>query len=269
MIKNLPMNKVLWLATAGLTLAASVYGLCNNHIYQNLMPPGFVAAQYSQDLLTILVCGLLVYLVARTREESFQEPIIIIGILGAIAYLYGIFSIERVYNVLYLVYLAILSVSFYSIVYSISSLQPGTLNKIAVPKPVRITTAVFSVIIGILFSFLWISALLPLMRTGQQIDNLYSIYLLDLVFIMPAFFITAVMTLRRNPLGYVLTPAMFILGIFVIFPLGLGELAKMLPQFNMTPNFQDMTMSFILAGIFFVGAVIQLWKMEVPDRTRE
>jgi hypothetical protein len=73
------------------------------------------------------------------------------------------------------------------------------------------------------------------------------------------------MTFRRNPLGYVLTPAMFILGIFVIFPLGLGELAKMLPQFNMTPNFKDMTMSFILAGVFFIGAAVQLWTMSISE----
>ncbi|MCX5780480.1 MAG: hypothetical protein NTV45_06610 [Firmicutes bacterium] len=247
-------------------MIAAVYGLLNNGIYRNLMPAGFVAAQYSQDILTIIVCALLLFLIQCTTEKSFKEPIIIIGILGSLAYLYGIFSIERVYNILYLVYLAILSVTFYTGIYSISSFRTEIVAQINVPKLVRNTTAAFSVLVGGLFTVLWINALLPLMATGNQIDNLYSIYILDLVFIMPAFFITAIMTFRRQPLGYVLTPALYILGIFVIFPLGLGELAKMLPQFGMTPDFKSMTMSFVLAGLFLLGSTVQIRTMEIGDR---
>jgi hypothetical protein len=262
MIKDLKLNKFLWTVAAGLALFASVYGLLNNGIYRNLMPAGFVAAQYTQDMLTIIVCVLLLFLIHRTTEKSYKEPVIIIGILGALAYLYGIFSIERVYNVLYLVYLLILSVTFYAMIYSFSSFRAEVVAKVNVPRIVRSASAVFSLIIGALFTILWTSALVPLMKTGNQIDNLYSIYILDLVFIMPAFFITAIMTFRKNPLGYVLTPALFILGIFVIFPLGLGELAKMLPQFKLTPNFKEMAMSFVLAGLFFIGAAVQLWTMK-------
>lgn len=262
-MKNLKLNKILWSATTLLALVASTYGLFNNDIYQNLMPIGFVAAQYTQDILTILVCFLLGFLIFRTTEKNYKESIIIIGIISSLAYLYGIFSIERVYNSMYLVYLAILSIAFFTVIYSISSFREDLVSKIEVPKVIRNSTAVFSVIVGILFSLLWISALLPLMRTGNQIDNLYSIYLLDLAFAMPAFFITAVMTFLKKPMGYVLTPIMYILGIFVIFPLGLGELAKMLQRFNMVPDTKSMIMSFTLAGLFFVGAVVQLWKMEV------
>jgi len=229
------------------------------------MPAGFVAAQYTQDILTIIVCVILAILIARTTEKSYKAPIVIIGIIGSLAYLYGIFSIERIYNSMYLVYLAILSIAVFTMIYSISSLRAELVAKIEVPKLVRNSTAVFSVIVGILFSFLWIGALLPLMRTGNQIDSLYSIYLLDLAFAMPAFFITAIMTFLKKPMGYVLTPIMYILGIFVIFPLGLGELAKMLPRFNMTPDTASMIMSFTLAGLFFAGAVVQLWKMKLEN----
>lgn len=260
------MNKVFWLIAAGLALLASVYGLLNNGIYRHLMPAGFIAAQYSQDILTIMVCALLLVLIYRTTEQSFKEPIIIIGILGSLAYLYGIFSMERVYNVLYLVYLAILSVTFYSVIYSISSFRAEVVAKIIVPTSVRNSSAIFSLIIGILFTILWTAALLPLMKTGNQIDNLYSIYVLDLVFIMPAFIITAIMTFRQNPLGYILTPALYILGIFVIFPLGLGELAKMLPQFSLPPDYKGMTMSFILAGLFFLGSAVQIRTMKIADK---
>jgi hypothetical protein len=256
MIKNLNLNKVLWGITTLLAMFAAIYGLMDNRIYSGLFPNKFIAAQFSQDWLTILVCLLLAYLIFTTRASSIKKPLIILGIMGAFAYLYAIFSVERVYNVLYLVYLAILGTSFFSIVFTISSFDQEVLNTLEVRKGVKYTTAVFSLLTAALFAILWISALLPLIATKTQIQNLYSIYILDLVFVMPSFAITAVMTFRKNPLGYVLTPAMFILGIFVIFPLGLGELAQ--PMFGMAMDVKSMGMSFMLSALFLGGAILQL-----------
>lgn len=250
----------MWLITTGLAMTAAIYGLFNNRIYLGLMPAGFVAAQFSQDILTIVVGVIMLYLILRTNKKSIKEPIIILGILGSLAYLYAIFSFERVYNSMYLIYLAILTSSFYSIVFTISSLRSEIIQKIAESKFPRITNGIFAVAIGVLFSGLWISALLPLMRTGDQIDNLYSIYVLDLVFVMPAFFIVATLSFMKNQLGYILMPAMFILGIFVIFPLGLGELVK--PLFNLFPDYKSMVMSFVLSGLFAGGAIWQLMEIK-------
>lgn len=260
MIKNLKLNKSLWVLSTLLALVAAIYGLIDHQIYSGLFPEKFIAAQFSQDWLTILVCLFLIYLIFTTRGSSLKKPLIILGIMGAFAYLYAIFSIERVYNVLYLLYLAILGTSFFSIVFTTSSLDSGVMNTLEVRKGVKYTTAIFSLLIAALFSFLWISALLPLMATKTQIQNLYSIYLLDLVFVMPSFAITAVMTFRKNPLGYVLTPAMFILGIFVIFPLGLGELAQ--PMFGMPMDVKSMSMSFLLTALFLGGAIWQLFALK-------
>ena len=87
----------------------------------------------------------------------------------------------------------------------------------------RRTTAWSSLVIAALFSYLWIAALLPLMRTGNRIEHLYSVYILDLVFVMPAFALTALMSLRLNNLGMALAPVMMITVFFIIFPLGLGR----------------------------------------------
>jgi hypothetical protein len=256
MIQNLRLNKILWGVTTLLAFFAAVYGLINNSIYFDLFPLNFIAAQIPQDWLTILVCIFLTCLIITTKSDSIKRPIIILGVMGALAYLYAIFSIERVYNVLYLVYLAILGTSFFSIAVTIYSLDREKLKTVDVSKGVRTTTAIFSLLIAVFFTFLWVSALLPLMATKTQIQNLYSIYLLDLVFVMPSFTITAAMTFRKNPLGYILTPAMFILGIFVIFPLGLGELAQ--PMFGMAMDVKSMGMSFMLSALFLGGAIWQL-----------
>lgn len=259
MLRNLRTLKILWFAATTLALIAAAIGLIDQSIYDGLLPTNFIAAQLPQDILTVAVCATLFWLIATTTDKSIVKPTIIMGMMGSLAYLYGIFSIERVYNMLYLVYLAIFGTSLFSVAYGVGSIDKAAIRTVDVPKAVHRTTAGFSVFIAVLFSLLWVSALLPLMAHKDQIENLYSIYLLDLVFVMPAFATTAVMSFRRKPLGFVLTPAMFILGIFVILPLGLGELAK--PFYDQAVDVKSMTMSFVLSGCFIAGAAWQLAKL--------
>jgi hypothetical protein len=110
--------------------------------------------------------------------------------------------------------------------------------------------------IAILFGILWVSALLPLMASRNQIQHLYSIYILDLCFVMPGFVITAYMSLKNKSFGLLMSPVMYILGIFVIFPLGIGELAK--PYFGQATDIKSMTMSFVLSGLFLLFAVLHM-----------
>lgn len=256
MIRNLRTIKLLWLIPTVLALAAAVYGLIDGSIYDGLLPKDFIAAQLPQDILTLVVCVVLLWLIVTSKKENIVKPLVVTGMIGSLAYLYGIFSIERVYNVMYLVYLAIFSTSVYGVAYTIGSIEKKTVRGLTVNKGVRNTTAGFSLFVAALFSLLWVSALLPLMADKHQIESLYSIYLLDLAFVMPAFAVTAVMTYRKKPLGYLLTPVMYILGIFVIFPLGLGELAK--PSHGQPIDVKSMMMSFVLAGLFMAGAAWQL-----------
>lgn len=78
---------------------------------------------------------------------------------------------------------------------------------------------------------------------------------------MPAFFITAVMALRKLPLGILMGPALMILGFFVIFPLGLNELGK--PAFGMAVEVGPMVMSFAFASFMLAVAYVHLRKLRV------
>jgi hypothetical protein len=122
-------------------------------------------------------------------------------------------------------------------------------------------TAISSIIIAVMFTFLWTMALIPLMRHHDRIDFLYSIYILDLCFIMPAFVITAVMSLRKLPFGILMEPAIMIMGFFVIFPLGLNELAK--PSAGMVTNVAAMAVSFGFALFMLIVAGLHLKMIRV------
>ena len=165
-------------------------------------------------------------------------------------------------NVLYFLYLAIFGLSFYSLIYAVASLRPEILQEVEVHGPIRTMSVGFSLFIAILFSLLWIVMLVPLIQAGQKIEYTYSIYILDLSFVMPAFAILAVMTAKNRGLGLVLTPALYVLGTTLLFPVGLGEIIK--PFFNLPIDPSGAVLYFGISILFFVIAVIYLRNLKIP-----
>ncbi len=256
MVTNLKTAKLLWSLTEVLTLIASLGGLLIKGIYENLFQADFLPGAVAQDLITLILSLFLLVLIYFTKQEDIKKQVIIIGVIGSQWYLYGIFTIERVYNLFYLFYLAIFALAFWSLLYSLSGYRSERFQNLRLKNGLLKTTAISSIMIAVLFNILWIMSLLPLMQEHNRIEYLYSIYILDLGFVMPAFFITAIMSLRKMPLGILMTPAMMIVGFFVIFPLGLNEIAK--PAFGMTINYGSMLFSFLFSIYMLALAYLQL-----------
>jgi len=208
----------------------------------------------------------LFVLTAITGREHVRKQVVAIGPVGSFFYLYGIFTIERVYNSFYLIYAAVFALSFWSIVASLAGFEATSLGDLRLSKRMLEVTAFSSIFIAVLFTILWIVALVPLMRDRDRIDHLYSIHILDLCFVMPAFVITAVMSLRRMPLGSLMPPAVMILGFFVIFPLRLNELAK--PSAGMAIDYGPMVVSFAFAFFMLALGVLQLSRIRFDDARR-
>lgn len=256
MVRNLQLSKIFWSITAAIACLVAFAGILSRDIYVGLFPESFLPGAFPQDVLTVLVCLALFWLIATTGERDVKKQVVIIGLIGSLFYLYGIFTIERVYNWLYLLYAAVFALSFWSLIYSLSGFRSEAFGDVRLSGAVVKATAISSMAIAVIFTFLWTAALIPLMREHNRIEFLYSIYILDLCFVMPAFIILAVMSLRRLPFGILMTPAMMILGFFVIFPLGLNELAK--PFFGMAIEYGPMAVSFLFAFFMLVLAVLQL-----------
>lgn len=259
-VKNLKTNRTLWTITTLFTLSAAILGVLYPGIYSKVVTSNLIPGAYAQDLLTIIVSIALLILIFFTKRNDFKKQAVILGLIGSFWYLYGIFTIEQAYNPAYYLYLAIFSLSFWTIAYSLVSLDTEIVTSLSVPRTIRMISAGFSLAIAVLFNFLWISALYPLVLTGTKIESLYSIYILDLCFVMPAFVITAALLLRKRGLGILMTPSMYILGIFVIFPLGLGELAK--PYFGLAADNTSMIMSFVFSALFLIFAALNLRYMK-------
>jgi hypothetical protein len=261
MIGDMRLPKALWAGTAVLAFLAALAGVLSRDIYIGLFPPDFLPGAFPQDVLTILVSIFLIVLAAITKGSDVKRQIVAVGLLGSLFYLYGIFTIERVYNSFYLVYAAVFALAFWSIVISLTGFTSQTFANLSLSEWILRTSAISSILIAAVFTFLWVTALIPLMRGHNRIEYLYSIYILDLCFVMPAFVITALLSFRRNPLGILMTPAMMILGFFVIFPLGLNELAK--PSAGMALSLGPLIVSFAFAFSMLATGVLQLARIRL------
>jgi hypothetical protein len=256
MIPNLKTAKILWGALETLAMIAALGGILIKGLYDNLFQADYLPGAVAQDIITILLSLFVIFLIATTKEDSVKKQVIVIGIISSQCYLYGILTIERVYNSFYLIYLAIFALSFWSLIYSLAGFRAQNFQKMRLNDSMLKITAISSIAIAVIFILLWVMSLIPLMREHNRIEYLYSIYILDLGFVMRAFIITAIMSLRKMPFGTLMAPAMMILGFFVIFPLGLNELAK--PAYGMMINYGPMAVSFIFSIYMLIIAFLQL-----------
>ena len=135
------------------------------------------------------------------------------------------------------------------------------MQKVELPGLMRNISAGFSLFVALVISALWIIQLLPLIQTGEKIEFLYSVYILDLCFIMPAFVILGTMALKKAGLGLLLIPAIFILGFTIIFSLVLSEMVK--PLYDLTITIGELGPSLILSILFLILAALHLRKLKL------
>ncbi|MEC5189784.1 MULTISPECIES: hypothetical protein [unclassified Arthrobacter] len=261
MIRSPLPVRALWIATGVLTLPAALSGLLLPEIYRGVVAVDLLPGAVSQDLMSAVAGVALLCLAVTVRRGQPKTHVVALGIMGYLFYAYGIYSMERTYNGFYLVYLAIFALSFWAMLYTALDLRAEGPKRAQLPKGVRILSATGALLQPAIFYPLWISMLLPLMRTGDQIDSLYSVFILDLCFIMPAFLILAVLTFRGRWPGLVLMPALYLLGFTLIFSLVLGELFK--PFFNIPVSAVSLWSSVLLSAFFLVLGGLHLGRLEL------
>jgi hypothetical protein len=220
------LNRNLWLVLAILTLGAAGVGAVAPGIYEGLLSPVTEPGVFTQDIVALLAALLLAVLAVVTKEHHLRRRSVAHGVLGFLFYAYGIYAIERVYSALYPLYLAILAGSLYVLIQGVAIALPERAGALKLPKPVRIAAAVYAIVIAIMFNVIWLSQLVPLIQSRDRIDYLYSIYIIDLSFIMPAFIVTAISAWRNHQLGLIGLPSMFVLGAAILSPLASAELIK-------------------------------------------
>ena len=264
MIKNLKLNKKLWLITAFLSLFVSLVGLINQSIYYKIVSEEIMPGVISQDLITFIISILLIFIAFKVKKKEIKVQIIALSFLAYIFYAYSIYSIEQLYNSFYLFYLFLASLSFWSIVIALANYDSSYLKELNLNNHLRYITIIFLILIPILFYFLWTSQLLPLMKTGEKQEFTFSIYILDLVFILPAMLITAVMLIKKKLFAYLIAPALFFKAFTLLFSVALGSFLR--PFYNVNFRAEEASFYLILSLLFLGLSMLNFKHLDVKTK---
>jgi hypothetical protein len=235
----------------------------NQDIYSKVISRDLLPGTIAQDVITIIAGLVLLFLGLKTNKADIKKQIVVMSLLAYLFYGYGIYVIERVYNPLYILYMAIFSLSFWAIVYGLVNIDQNVIRNIKLSRLVRYLSVGCLIFIALLFYSLWIGQLLPLMLTGEKIEFTYSIFILDMVFVLPALIMSAILLIKKNALGLIFAPILFIKAFTLLFSVGLGGLFKLL--YNQTAASGEIAFYFILSAIFLALAVLNFWKISFQE----
>jgi hypothetical protein len=262
------LTRWLWLLTGLLALVTAGLGVARPAMYEELMPATVLPGMFTQDLLVVALSAVLLGLAGTTRPTQVRRQVAAHGILGFLFYAYGIYAIERVYTGLYPAYLALFGASLFVLVQSLAAVPSAVRRALAVPAWMRRLAAGYALAVAAMFTVLWLGQLLPLLESGTRVDVLYSIYVIDLSFVMPALAVAAVLALRRHPVGLMGLPALFVLGAGILSPLALAELLKP-GRYGQPFDAGGFWLYAGLSAAFVGGAAAYLAVLRVPGTSRD
>jgi hypothetical protein len=260
MLRYWSKQRIAWILVALLVLPASITGVILPEIYSGVATSELMAGTVAQDLQSIAMSLLLLFLALTTKAEHTRRQTLGIGILGYLVYAYGIYAFERYYNALYFLYLAILTLSTYCFIGAMVTFRKENIGTNRIGKGLRITQIALLIFIPMMFNLLWGSMLLNYMATGDRIDYYYSIFVIDLSFIMPGMLFLAYHLWKRHRMAYVFSSVLLFLGFAILLPVGLGELMK--PLYGHPIDIGGLAMYLSLSLLFLSVSLMGIWSID-------
>ena len=137
------------------------------------------------------------------------------GINVFISYTYAIYCFAIHFNGLFLVYCFVLGLSFYSFAFFSQTKEYSAIRYLD-NIPVR-AVGTFLIVIACIFYLIWLKEVIPSIAGNTFPKNLVEygtltnpVHVLGLSIFLPALIITAVLLLKKKPLGLLLAPAMLV-----------------------------------------------------------
>lgn len=200
-----------WLAclTALLAGAASLVGLLVGGRIYGKETVTLADAATAQDIVTLLVLApLLAFLSLRARAGSVSAFLCLPGALAFTTYNYLIYSFSIHFGPLFLVWVATLGLSIFGLVGGLATADTEAIKRRFTGR--RLTgTAVFLVVVAVIFALLWLSEIVPDLLAGSSSRSADEwktptnpVHVLDLSFFLPAVIISGFLLKRRHPFGY-------------------------------------------------------------------
>ena len=253
------INKTTWMkffsflaiALIALLLITAGTGLFGTGIYDPFSPTKYVQESRAQDLIT-LVLGIPLMLQALRAVRNGRRwgfPLWT-GVLAYELYVYAIYAIGGVYNTLFLGYVAAASLSMYTIIGLLSSVDKQWLQAAVNEKMPRRWMGGFFLIITVVFAAIWIGQVLHTISTGV-VNSGHLIFVFDLMIVLPAFAITAFKLFQKQPLGDLLAGMLLIKFDSLCIAITVGQLFRALHAIDIESGLLTIFIPLGLIGIVF------------------
>lgn len=248
-------------------LVVAFIGIFDNNIYREVflarsMPIPQPNWGLYQDIISILFAVFLLSLsIYFLKTQEYKVFIGILGLLTYFIYAYGIYVIQGMYTYLYLIYLLIFGLSIYGLIFGFVNFDKEVIYKTFLSKAVRICGGVFLIFIILALAPNWIleANYYIKMRVPSEI---YSVLILDLCLVFPAFGITAVKLFQNKPIANILLGVMLIKILTVCLLWGVEE-------WMVTPvDYPLAIISTVLVVISIVSLIIYFLKLKIDNNKK-
>ncbi|MEE4311490.1 MAG: hypothetical protein V2J62_06430 [candidate division KSB1 bacterium] len=249
--KTITTLSILLVITLGI---ASFFGIFVPGTYER--ETASMAAQgIGQDIVNLFFAlPILIISLVFVHRNSKIAWLIFSGTLFYIMYSFVIYGFGVNFNRMFLIYCATLGLSLYALILvmiKLSSMDAGAWFEDKIPhRPIGI----YMIVVAGLFYLLWLKDVVPAIITNTTPKSVSDykllvnpVHVIDMAFALPGLIISALLLLKKQSMGYILTP------IFLVFIILLTiALAGMVIVVKMQGIAEDMS----IAAIFLVMAVI-------------
>jgi len=182
------------------------------HMSADVAPQGI-----AQDVITLFAAiPLLIISLIWARKNSLRGRFLLSGVLGYFLVTYLFYLVMGMYNALFLVYVILLGLSFFAFSVTLFSFPVKELPDFFTRKaPVKLSSA-FLIFNAVSITVLWLEVVVPPLLDGTIVPVEAEHYTtlivqgLDLALLLPVCFVSAVLYLKKYPIGYLLAPVYLI-----------------------------------------------------------
>jgi len=255
-------NPTLWttVAIALLLAVTALAGLYWPATYARETPYSRAGGFASDIVDLLLVVPVLLISGIKGYRGSVPARLVWLGAQGYLLYNFVIYTLGVHFNALFLVYCATLGLCFYATVFSVPFIPIEQIAQAYGPRVPRKTIAIVFLVLAIPTAAFDLREDIAAILTGQvpqsviqANDPVNFVHVLDLVFLLPALCITAILLFRRKAAGYALAPVF--LTLLAIMSVELASIVTVMGRKGFGMNF-PMIISFVVLA---VGFVILLW----------
>ncbi len=210
--KIVHINSIFIAILAGI---ATLSGLFWKGLYKH-ETISMAAQAMGQDLITLVICiPILLGSLYLIQKNSLRGNLIWMGTIFYFLYSYASMSFLATYNQLFLVYVALFSLSLYTFVYGLLSLNVKTIKESISPGKTSKIAGAFLIFSGAMVALMWIKMIIDSLLTGiapSALENYTTLVIqaLDIGVVFPATLIAGILILKGKQWGYALVSILLI-----------------------------------------------------------